>query len=91
MNHSTDEKLNRKNFNRADIVQIEDWMVTCGETSLQIPGNGKTGIVIRRSTPEDIAEGGYPLGENAYSCWLVAVGGEKKPAYHYHNEWLKKV
>ena len=88
MRNTTDEIINRKNFQPEEFVRIDDYL---GSTLCDsLPGHGTLAMVIRRSRPEDIFDGDA-LGERSAGCWFVAVAGQKKAVYHYHQEWLKKV
>jgi len=88
MRNTTDEIINRKNFQPEEFVRIDDYL---GRTLAdRLPGHGTLAMIIRRSRPEDMV-GGDALGERSASCWFVAVAGQKEAVYHYHQEWLKKV
>ena len=88
MRNTTDEIINRKNFQPEEFVRIDDYLG--GTLADRLPGHGTLAMIIRRSRPEDIFNGDA-LGDRSASCWFVAVAGQKKAVYHYHQEWLKKV
>jgi len=81
-----------KEFKTEETVQIWDYLCSADcDKENQIPAHSKIGIVIRPSRPEDKHESGFSLGEGAKDCYLVAVPGQEKAAYHYNKAWIRKV
>ena len=81
----------KKDFKPEEPVQIWDYLYTACDDEDLLPGHSSIGFIIRKSQPEDIGDGGKPLGALAKDCWMIAVPGQKKAIYHYHQEWVRKV
>jgi|ETNvirnome_2_300_1030623.scaffolds.fasta_scaffold192283_1 hypothetical protein len=81
-------------FKKEEPVQIWDYLGVDenGEDKKEgvLPGHRSIGLIIRKSASSDVVAG-YPLGQRAKDCYLVAVPNQEEAVYHYHCEWLRKV